>query len=243
VRFPRISNFTDLDALAIEPGVEVEFTSSAVSIATADLVVLPGTKATTSDLTWLRNRGLETALAKRAAESRPILGICGGYQMLGTEIDDDIEGRVGKVPGLGLLPVTTRFTKDKTLTKPEGLGLGAPTAGYEIHNGQVEVHAGEPLFTTNTGAPLDGCRKGSVRGTLWHGALESDDYRRAFLAEIAHECGINFTPDPTTSFARERERQLDKLGDAIEQHIDTTALWHLIEHGPTRDLPNLAPGA
>ncbi|MEY9858154.1 adenosylcobyric acid synthase [Catenulispora sp. GAS73] len=243
VRFPRVSNFTDVDALAIEPGVDVEFTASASAVESADLVVLPGTKSTVADLAWLRERGLEPALAKRAAEGRPILGICGGYQMLGTQIEDAVESRRGTVAGLGLLPVRTVFDPAKTLTRPTGLGLGEPVAGYEIHNGQVHVAGGEPLFTDTTGAPLEGCRHGAVWGTIWHGALESDGFRRAYLAQVAAACGLRYEPDPTISFAAEREKQLDRLGDAVEEHLDTDRLWRLIEGGPTAGLPLLAPGA
>ena len=245
VRFPRVSNFTDVDALAIEPGVDVEFTASAAAVSSADLVVLPGTKSTVADLDWLRERGLVPALAARAAEGRPSLGICGGYQMLGSVIEDDYESRRGTVPGLALLPVRTRFVPDKTLLRPTGVALGRPVTGYEIHNGQVEVLGGEPLMVAadDSARPLDGCRVGAVWGTLWHGSLESDDFRRAFLTEVARACGSAFVPHSETSFAAERERQLDRLGDAVEEHLDTDALWRLIEEGPTPGLPMLPPGA
>ena len=243
VRFPRVSNFTDVDALAIEPGVEVEFTASAGAVESADLVVLPGTKSTVADLAWLRERGLEAALAKRAASGRPILGICGGYQMLGSSIEDSVESRRGTVAGLGLLPVRTVFDPVKTLTRPSGFGLGEPVTGYEIHNGQVQQTGGDPLFTDAAGAPLEGCRSGAVWGTIWHGALEGDGFRRAYLAHVAAQCGVRFEPDPTISFAAEREKQLDRLGDAVEEHLDTERLWRLIEGGPTAGLPLLAPGA
>ncbi|MBS2540205.1 cobyric acid synthase CobQ, partial [Catenulispora sp. NF23] len=223
VRFPRVSNFT--------------------AVASADLVVLPGTKSTVADLAWLRERGLDAALAKRVAEGRPVLGICGGYQMLGTEIEDEVESRRGTVAGLGLLPVRTVFDPVKTLTRPTGFGLGEPVAGYEIHNGRVHVTGGDPLFTDAGGAALEGCRDGAVWGTIWHGALESDGFRRAYLTEVARVCGLRFVPDPATSFAAEREKQLDRLGDAVQEHLDTERLWRLIEGGPTAGLPLLPPGA
>ena len=244
VRLPRVSNFTDLDALAVEPGVEVEFTASAGVVESADLVVLPGTKSTVADLAWLRERGLDTALAKRAAAGLPILGICGGYQMLGSEIEDEVESRRGTVPGLGLLPVRTVFDPVKTLTRPSGFALGEPVTGYEIHNGQVVgLGGGEPLFTDGSGAPFEGCRDGAVWGTIWHGALESDGFRRAYLAYVAEVCGVRFEPDPSVSFAAEREKQLDRLGDAVEEFVDTERLMRLIEDGAPAGLPLLAPGA
>jgi adenosylcobyric acid synthase len=163
--------------------------------------------------------------------------------MLGSVIEDEVESRRGTVSGLGLLPVRTRFVPDKTLTRPSGVALDRPVAGYEIHNGQVEVLGGEGLIASAAADALDGCRQGAVWGTLWHGTLESDDFRRAFLGEVARTCGSAFTPDPKTSFADERERQLDRLGDAIEEYVDTDALWRLIEEGPTPGLPSLPPGA
>ncbi|GAA1974036.1 cobyric acid synthase [Catenulispora subtropica] len=243
VRFPRISNFTDVDALAIEPGVEVEFTASAAAVESADLVVLPGTKSTVADLAWFRERGLDAALAKRAASGMPILGICGGYQMLGTEIEDEVESRRGTVAGLGLLPVRTVFDPVKTLTRSSGHGLGQPVDGYEIHNGQVAVTGGETVFTDASGAALEGCREGAVWGTIWHGALESDGFRRAYLTHVAEVCGLRFEADPSVSFAAEREKQLDRLGDAVEEHLDTDRLARLIEGGAPTGLPLLAPGA
>jgi adenosylcobyric acid synthase len=245
IRLPRISNFTDIDALAVEPGVAVRFVTTPAETADADLVVVPGTRATVADLGWLRRQGLDVALERRVAAGQPILAICGGYQMLGTDIDDDVESRTGAVAGLGLLPVATRFAADKTLGRPSGYAASAPVAGYEIHHGQVEIRGGEPWFTSEPGGrgtPLDGCRSGAVHGTLWHGILENDEFRRAYLTEIARLAGRDFTPAPDTSFAAARQAQFDTLADAVEEHLDTAALLRLIEHGPTPGLPTLRPG-
>ncbi|MGH6654300.1 MAG: cobyric acid synthase [Actinocrinis sp.] len=244
VRLPRVSNFTDVDALMLEPGVEVSFTTSARGIAEADLVVLPGTKATVSDLRWLRERGIAAALVARAGREGAILGVCGGYQMLGERVEDPVESREGTVDGLGLLPVVTGFARNKTLARPAGFGLGEPVnTGYEIHHGQVEVRGGEPLLTDGRGAPADGCVSGSVLGTLWHGTLESDAYRRALLRWTADRAGRAFTPAPGTDFAAARQAQFDRLADALAEHVDTGALMRLIEHGPTPGLRRLPPGA
>src|SRR5262249_42317757 len=113
VRLPRISNFTDVDALAAEPGVLVRFATSPADLADADRVVLPGSRATVADLAWLRDRGLAAAITGRARAGRPVLGICGGYQMLAGQIEDEIESRRGVVDGLGLLPVRVRFGAEK----------------------------------------------------------------------------------------------------------------------------------
>jgi adenosylcobyric acid synthase len=242
VRFPRISNFTDVEALALEPGVCVRFVSSPASLGEADLVILPGTKATVADLAWLRARGIDRALQRRAADGRPILGICGGYQMLGTVIHDEIESRAGTVAGLGLLAVETRFAADKTLRLPSGYAGQLPVAGYEIHHGTVEVRDGWPWFTSRPGddrAALDGCRAGAVSGTLWHGIFDNDAFRRSYLAQTANMAGSDFAPAAGTCFAAARQAQFDALADAIDTNLDTAALLRLIEHGPARDLPVL----
>jgi len=233
VRLPRISNFTDVDALAAEPGVLVRFAASPADLADADLVVLPGSRATVSDLAWLRDRGLAAAVTERARAGRPVLGICGGYQMLAGRIEDEVESRRGAVDGLGLLPVRVRFGAEKILGRPRGSALGAPVAGYEIHHGVAEITdpAAEPF--------LDGCRRGPVWGTSWHGALENDEFRRAFLAEVAAQAGRDFTPAPGTSFAAVREERLDVLADLVAGHLDTAALSRLIEGGPVPGLPAL----
>src|SRR6185312_10273484 len=117
VRLRWMSNFTDLDALAAEPGVRVRFTRSPADVARADLVVIPGTKATVLDLEQLRDAGLDRALAARAAAGDPLLGVCGGYQLLGERIEDAVESRQGAVEGLGLLPVRTVFAAEKLLRR------------------------------------------------------------------------------------------------------------------------------
>jgi adenosylcobyric acid synthase len=231
VRLPRISNFTDVDALAAEPGVLVRLVASPAELADADLVVLPGSRATVADLDWLRERGLAGAIADRARRGGPVLGICGGYQMLAGQIDDPVESGRGLVDGLGLLPVRVRFGQDKRLGRPAGRALGAPVAGYEIRHGIAEVTdpSAEPF--------LDGCRRGPVWGTSWHGALENDEFRRAFLAEVAALAGRDFTPAPDTDFAAVRQARLDLLGDLVAGHLDGAALSRLITGGPAPGMP------
>jgi adenosylcobyric acid synthase len=233
VKLPRVSNFTDVDALAAEPGVLVRFAVSPADLADADLVVLPGSRATVADLAWLRERGLAGAVVARAQAGRPVLGICGGYQMLADQIDDQVESRQGAVGGLGLLPVRVVFGPRKVLGRPQGQALGAPVAGYEIHHGIAEITdpAAEPF--------LDGCRRGAVWGTSWHGALENNEFRRAFLTEVAALAGRDFTPAPDTDFAAVREARLDTLGDLVAGHLDTAALAALIEGGPVPGRPSV----
>ncbi|WP_212719663.1 cobyric acid synthase [Blastococcus sp. CCUG 61487] len=235
-RLPRLSNVTDLDALAAEPGVLVRYVTRPGELADADLVVLPGTRSTVADLGWLRETGLADAVSRHAAVGRPVLGICGGHQMLARSITDDVESRAGTVEGLGLLPTEVRFEREKTLGRPTGSALGEQVTGYEIHHGVVTVDgAAEPF--------LDGARAGSVFGTTWHGALENDGFRRAFLAEVARTTGRRFLAAPDTDFAAVRETRLDRLGDLIAEHADTDALWRLIESGAPSGLPLLPPGS
>ncbi|QSY48085.1 cobyric acid synthase [Streptomyces griseocarneus] len=233
---PLMSNFTDVDALAAEPGVVVRFVDRPEELADADLVVVPGTRGTVRALAWLRERGLADALARRAAEGRPVLGVCGGFQLLGERIEDEVESRAGVVEGLGLLPVRVRFAAEKTLARPVGTALGERVEGYEIHHGVADVHGGDEPF-------LDGCRVGAVWGTHWHGSLESDGFRRAFLRRVAQAAERAFVPAPDTSFAALREEQLDRLGDLIEEHADTDALLRLIEDGVPAGAPFIPPGA
>jgi len=200
VRLPRISNFTDVDALGLEPGLDVVFVSDPARLAEADLVVVPGTRSTMADLAWLRSRGLDRAIVAHARSGRPVLGICGGCQMLGRTIadPDGVEGPAGaSAEGLGLLDLTTTFGADKVLRLHE-------PAGYEIHHGRV---TGET-------------RAGSVTGTMVHGSLEDDAARSSYLREAL---GIV----ATASFPKARERRLDALGDLVEEHLDVDALLDL----------------
>ena len=231
-RLPRISNFTDVDALGLEPDVDVVFASTPRELSGADLVVLPGTRSTIADLAWLRARGLDGALRDHVTAGRSLLGICGGFQMLGREIADPlgVEGDAGvTVEGLGLLDVRTDFAAEKTLRLPTGTALGAPAAGYEIHHGRITVGSGEEF--------LGGVRSGQIFGTMWHGSMESDALRTAILKTIAarEPSGI--------SFADARDRRIDLLGDLVEAHLDVEALLALARHGAPVDLPILEPGA
>jgi adenosylcobyric acid synthase len=238
-RLPRISNFTDFDALAHEPGVSVSFTASAAEILSADLAVLPGTKATVADLAWLRSRGLDRAFNDRAGRGLPTLGICGGYQMLGERIFDGVESGEGETAGLGLLPVATIFEEEKLLGRPSGRAPGfgdAGVSGYEIRHGRVRRVGGEPMFVDDG---LDeGCRVGATWGTSWHGVMESDRFRRAFLGRVAAERGLDWAPGEG-SFAAAREARLDQLGDLVAENVDREALLRLVDDGPPSGLPVL----
>ncbi|CAN7570607.1 cobyric acid synthase [Terrabacter sp. LjRoot27] len=238
IRLPRISNATDVDALAAEPGVDVLVTIDPAVADAADLLVLPGSRSTASDLEWLRERGLAEVVDRRVAAGRPVLGVCGGYQMLGHEIEDDIEGRVGVVPGLGHLPVRVEFGASKVLARPDGAwGDHAVDTAYEIHHGIArrlpldDVRATDPAVAQGF---LDGWNVGQVWGTMWHGAFESDTFRRAWLAEVARAAGSEWQPHADApGFAERRERMLDTLADALEEHVDIDGLLSFTRIGAT----------
>jgi len=238
LRLPRISNATDVDALAAEPGVDVLVTIDPAVADSADLLVLPGSRSTASDLAWLRERGLADVVARRVGSGRPVLGVCGGYQMLGHEIEDDVEGRVGVVPGLGHLPVRVEFGADKVLARPVGSwsGHGVDTA-YEIHHGIARRRPADDQVVASSPEPhpfLDGWNVGEVWGTMWHGAFESDDFRRAWLSQVARVAGSHWQPDADAlGFAQRRERMLDTLADALEEHVDIDALLSFTRMGAT----------
>jgi len=231
IRLPRLSNVTDIDALSHEPGVAVRLVTAPDDLADADLAIIPGTRATVSDLDWLRRTGLAAAVVERAAAGGLVLGVCGGYQMLARTITDEVESGAGVVDGLGLLPTTVRFAREKTLGRPVTSALGETVHGYEIHHGVVDVAGGEPF--------VQGCVAGSVYGTSWHGIFENDGFRRAFLRMVAERTGRRFTVAPDVSFAAIRERRLDALGDLVAEHLDTDALLTLIDKGAPPDLPTL----
>jgi adenosylcobyric acid synthase len=237
VRLPRISNFTDVDARGLEPDLDVVFAASPRELAGADLVVLPGTRATIADLSWLCERGLDTAITKHARNGGSVLGICGGAQLLGGRITDPagVEGAEGAVAaGLGLLDVATTFGVDKVLGLPTGTALGQPVSGYEIHHGRLDIGSAEPF--------PGGARADGVYATMWHGSLECDGFRQAFLAEVAARAGLDRRPSRVV-FAERREARLDLLGDLVEEHLDVDALLDLATSGAPTGLPMLPPGS
>ncbi|MGV3113718.1 cobyric acid synthase [Corynebacterium freneyi] len=216
IRLPRVSNATDVEALAAEPGVRVEWTVDPSTVARADLVVLPGTKATVHDLGWLRDRGLDDALIRRAARGAPTLGICGGFQMMCASIVDGVEVGDGDAPvrvdGLGIFDADIEFAEPKVLARHDG-------GSYEVHNGRV-TRSGEETWPHGEGAV-----RGAVAGTHRHGLLENDELRRRYLRSVADAAGLDgFVVAPDTDFRAERLRQLDLIADAIDAHLAGPAL-------------------
>jgi adenosylcobyric acid synthase len=243
VRLPRISNFTDIDALALEPGVTVRYATHANALGDPDLVILPGTKATFADLAWMRARSFDAALGSRAG-STTVLGICGGYQMLGRNIDDDVESGSGAVEGLGHLPVATRFEPTKITRPREGTALGRPVTGYQIHHGRTFSPSPWVSLSDHWGSEEEGAADvdAGVFGTSLHGLFESDGFRAAFLDMVAKRRGKQFTPSGL-SFASAREAQFDRLADLVEAHLDMTAVGKLIAAGASSARASSSPAS
>ncbi|MDO4631428.1 MAG: cobyric acid synthase [Corynebacterium sp.] len=212
VRLPRISNTTDVEALACEPGVSVTWTTDPDYIAEADIVVLPGSKATVSDLAWLRKNGIAHVLTQRGVENKHIVGFCGGFQMMCTSITDPIESHsIAPVLGLGLFDADIAFSETKTLVRHDN-------GAYEVHHGQV-VRSAETTWIDHD------CVNGNLFGTHIHGMMENDAFRREWLRDCAGSMGkTGFIVSETTSFATERLNQLETIADVIEKHWDVDQL-------------------
>jgi adenosylcobyric acid synthase len=219
IRLPRISNSTDIEALACEPGVLVRWVTDPADLADADAVVIPGSKATVADLWWLRERGLADSITAHAAMGKPVLGICGGFQMLCRRIDDPVESKAGGIDGLNLLDADIAFAPDKTL-RHHTSGLH----GYEIHHGQVT------RSTEDDWAGV-GIRRATVYGTHWHGLLDNNDFRRRWLTEVASQ-KPGFVVAAEIDVTARRDAQLDLMADLLTAHLDVDAVLALLDNGP-----------
>ncbi|VAZ92662.1 Cobyric acid synthase [Mycobacterium pseudokansasii] len=232
VRVPRISNSTDVEALACEPGVLVRWITDPADLADADLIVLPGSKATIADLSWLRDRGLAGVIVDHARAGRPVLGICGGFQMLCRRIEDTVESGAGEVAGLGLLDADIVFAADKRLRRWQ-----SPLTGYEIHHGRLARCAETGWFEIDSEA--QGVRCGAVFGTHWHGLLDNDDFRRAWLTQVAAAAGRSgFVIADGVNVAAQRDAQLDLMADLLASHMDVESVLGLLA-GPPPQRPYL----
>jgi adenosylcobyric acid synthase len=214
----RIANFDDLDPLGMEPGVKLIFVRAGEPIpANADVVILPGSKSTIGDLAFLRAQGWDIDIRAHARRGGHVLGLCGGYQMLGKTIadPDGLEGRAGAVEGLGLLDIATIMSADKSTTLVNGThcATGAAVEGYEIHLGRSEgADCTRPLLTID-GRP-DGATSadGRIQGTYVHGLFTVDAFRKAWLA--------NFGIASSLAYESRIETALDALADHLERHLD-----------------------
>ena len=231
IRLPHISNFTDFIPLEQHELLGVRYVQRARELGAPDLVILPGTKNTMEDLLWLRQSGLEAAVRKLAQAQTPVLGVCGGYQMLGQMLDDPAGTESGKplsLAGLGLLPTRTTFDAQKRRTQVRAVALGAPFAGarmtgYEIHNGRTTVN-GEPFCRLADGTP-EGCVCKNVFGTYLHGLFDSGELTQALVKLLCARKGISPRETRPTSMAEYRQAQFDLLADGVRKALDMGAVY------------------
>lgn len=222
VRLPHLANASDLDPLLVEPDVEMRWADRPEDLDSADLIVLPGSRATVHDLAWLRENGFADRIARSCAH---VLGLCAGYQMLGTLIRDDLESGAGTVPGLGMLDVRTRFETPKVVRRSSGQWGQHPIEGYQIRWGQAfGNHAPWLLIDGQPEGTQDD--SGRVRGTSLHGFLDSDAARQALLGDIASVHQRAFVASPRL-YADVMDEHLDRLADWLEGHLDVEYLASL----------------
>ena len=224
---PRISNHTDFDPLRLHPQVSLSFIGPDQPLPAADVIILPGSKSTASDLDWLKRQGWDNAIQRHLRYGGKVLGICGGFQMLGEWVEDPegLEGPPGKVAGLGLLPLTTRMVPGKQLRNVSGVLVVEKTKvkGYEIHNGVSEGPAlSRPLF--DVGTHLDGAisEDGQVMGTYLHGLFDHPEACQALLTKLG------LAKAGRVDYNAHREQALERLADTLEAHLDIDAIVALI---------------
>jgi adenosylcobyric acid synthase len=261
-RLPRIANFDDFEPLVREPRIRLRLACAPEDLEGVDLVVLPGSKNTAEDLAWLRRTGLAEAVVGAAAVGRPVLGICGGYQMLGLAVHDPrgIESAAGTTAGLGLLPVETWLGPEKTTVRVRGrvaagpglfaAAAGSPIGAYEIHAGRTEEVGLERPFeiVERRGlavADWDGASSGggSVVGTYLHGLFANEGLRRALLVHLAARRRV--PPDPRWGAPASAAERYDRLADVVGSACDLAVIGNLVglELGNgERDVPSSAQG-
>ena len=231
IRLPRLSNFTDFISLEQHPLLGVRYVESTRGLGAPDCIILPGTKNTVDDLLWLRQSGLEAAILKLAERGTPILGVCGGYQMLGQQLDDPTgseSGRVQSLRGLGLLPTRTVFSEQKrrtqvTATVTAEPFAGAKLTGYEIHTGRTVVE-GTPFDTLADGQP-EGCVNGSVFGTYLHGLFDTGELTEKLTVFLCKQKGIAPEAAALVPMEQYRQQQFDLLADGVRDALDMAAVY------------------
>jgi len=241
--YPRISNHTDLDALRLHPQVDFSWVGPGQAIPPADLIVLPGSKAVQADLAWLRSQGWDEAIRRHLRYGGKLIGICGGYQMLGRRLHDPLglEGAAGSVAGLSLLDAETTLEAEKQLINVHGtlaLAGNAPVAGYEIHMGVTHGPAlGTPALHLADGRP-DGALSadGQLLGSYLHGLFDQPEALAALLAWAGlHDAA-------PVDLAARREADLNRLADSLEAHLDLGRLAACFGPGAAFDALATAAG-
>ena len=249
IRLPRISNFTDLNVMETIPGVSVRYVKNAQELKDPDMIVLPGSKNTISDLLWMRQNGLEAAILKQAGSGKVVFGICGGYQMLGETLSDPLGLETsGTVRGMGLLPIDTVFMEEKTRTRVAGTFLTEGTLlaglqtqklaaeGYEIHMGQSTRKAGaRPLLTLTDAVSgtvkQDGAYKGNVFGSYVHGIFDGAGIGQAVIQALADKKGVQMGDMGSMTYAEYKETQYDLLAAGLREALDMDQIYRILEEG------------
>lgn len=246
VRLGYISNFTDFTALALEKGVGLRYVSAAEELGRPDAVLLPGSKNTMEDLAALMRGGMADAVIRYARSGGIVLGICGGYQMLGKRISDPlrVESAMGEMPGLGLLDMEVEFSGEKLTgqarARLEGSLLGAAgpmeVEGYEIHMGRNRLGPGARPFTAvgrragPDGYEADGVanREGNVMGTYLHGIFDNPNFLRAFVNMLRRRKGLAELAGPAPDYRAYRQRQYDRLAECVRESADIAAIYRIL---------------
>ena len=231
LRLPHVSNFTDFIPLEQHPLLGVRYVQRARQLGTPDLVILPGTKNTMADLRWLRESGLEACILKLSAKGTPVLGVCGGYQMLGHTLadpDGEESGTPCTLPGLGLLPTDTVFNAEKHLSQTNSTVEAIPFAGtkltgYEIHAGRTTV-AGSPFCILSDGTP-EGCVQANVFGTYLHGLFDTGELTEKLTAFLCKRKGLDPAGAQLIPMEQYRQQQFDKLADGVRAALDMNAVY------------------
>ncbi len=233
IRLPRISNFTDFDPLEAEPSVTVKYLMPNQPLGHPDAVILPGTKTTIADLLVLQKSGMATAIQQYAAAGGTVLGVCGGFQMLGKILADPegVEGHEGRYQGLNLLPLKTVITGNKVarqrLVTSNYPQVGLPVAGYEIHQGRSRLLESEdgdkaasfkPLFD-DPGLGIVDINQ-SIWGSYLHGLFDNGPWRRAWLNQLRQQRGLQALPTGIPNYREQREALLNSVADLVEAHLD-----------------------
>lgn len=233
IRIPRMSNFTDFAPLEAHEVIGARYVQSAEELHNPDMVIIPGTKSTMDDLLWMRQNGIESAIQKLASSGTPVLGVCGGYQMMGEKLQDPhhIEGDLEEMHGMGLLPTETTFTNLKTRTrftadvKAKDFE-GAKLDGYEIHMGESIVK-GDPFLTLENGKD-DGCACGTNFGTYLHGLFDTGELTEKLVKYLCDRKGIEYSEAAPISHSAYVEKQYDILADGVRAAMDFDKIYKIM---------------
>ncbi len=232
IRLPHISNFTDLDPIFEEPGVGVRFVSSLKELKNPDLIIIPGTKNTVDDFIWLRETGLAQGILHAAQNGCQIVGICGGYQMLGEIIIDEqaIEGNGGVYMTLGLLPIETTFIPEKRTVQVTGTtSSGHAIQGYEIHLGRSQATQPIQPFIQFDDERTDGVITETIIGTYLHGIFQNRHFTRHYFNELRQKKGLEIISEDVVSDFERREQAYEMLDQHVREHLDMEKLYSLIK--------------